>query len=80
MKKLFFLVLTFLISFGALAKIQQAGEESLSDDLNFKLEETTESEREVASDEESDSQSEDSERDVASENEDLSAPIQYWKY
>lgn len=81
MKKLFFLTLSLLVSTGAFAKIQQVSEDSLADDLNFKLEESSDSERQVASDEdENEKESEDSERDVASENEDLSAPIKYWKY
>lgn len=80
-KNLMILIVCFVFSQTLFAKVQQENEDSLNHDLNFRLDQDSESERQVASDEEDEKQdSEDSERDIASENEDLSAPIRYWKY
>lgn len=84
MKKIITFLL-FVFAFSSNAKIQQQSEDSLNDDLNYRLDQESDYDRDVASDEskqEQNSQGEDaSERDVASENEnDLQAPIQYWKY
>jgi hypothetical protein len=67
------------------AKVEQHAEESLSDDLNFKLHDDTDSVRKVASeDKEDDSNdldsSDDQQRDIASDAQDTSSTIKYWKY
>jgi len=83
MKKLMLLALISTFSLSVTGKVKQANEESLNDDLNFRLDQPSDREREVASDDQAESQNSDdseSERDVASENENLDAPIQYWKY
>jgi len=83
MKKFTILAALLALSFSAFSKVKQPSEDSLDNDLNYRLDQSSDHEREVASDnEESDVEknSQDSEREVASENEELEAPIQYWKY
>lgn len=84
MKK-FLAFLLFVFAFSSNAKIQKQSEDSLNDDLNYRLDQESDYDRDVASDENKNEQNEnsenESERDVASENEqNLEAPIQYWKY
>jgi hypothetical protein len=83
MKILLVLTLVFIgvVPF-SYAKVEQHVEESLVDDLNFKLDDTSESERKVAS-EETDNATENTDeqqRDIASDAEDTNPTIKYWKY
>lgn len=82
MKKFVMFGTLFVLSFSINAKVQKASEESLNDDLNFRLDQSSDYDRDVASEESSQDEKNEneSERDVASENENLDAPIQYWKY
>jgi hypothetical protein len=83
MQKLTILSVLLVLSFSINAKVKKASEESLSDDLNYRLDQSSDYDREVASEDQAtteDNNSQDSDREVASENEDTAAPIRYWKY
>ncbi len=86
MKILLAMILFSFMAGSTMARIVQHDDQSIDDDLNFKLDSKKKSERELASDDqdskdEVDGESEDSERDVASDGDENSdSTIKYWKY
>lgn len=89
MKVLLAMILLSFMAGPSMARIVQHDDQSIDDDLNFKLDQKKKSEREVASDtgssvtDEDNSEKDDSdtERDVASDADDGNdSQIKYWKY
>jgi hypothetical protein len=87
MKILLAMILFSFMAGSSMARIVQHDDQSIDDDLSFKLDEKNKSEREVASDpantevEDLDKDETDSEREVASEGDDSNdSNIKYWKY
>ncbi len=76
MKKWKWYLLIFCFSFQLNAEIVNPSEQELEQDMGFKVESVNE-DRKIANEA---SESEDSERSVASEGEENSGTIQYWKY
>ena len=85
--KVLYVILAFFTIQSAMGEIVQPNEQSMDEDLNFKLVEEQGKQRQIASDDESkkevttDSTSDSSsERDVASETDKQDNKIQYWTY
>ena len=82
MKRLF-AILVLLFCQVTMAEIVQPSDQALDEDLNFRLVEENSKNRQIASDKEekNDEQTDsEGERDVASDQDDQSNKIQYWKY
>ncbi len=80
--KLSLILVTLMFAFPTLGQIVNPSEQTLNEDLNFKLVEEEEKNRQIASDknDKDEKDSEESERDIASEADEQSNKIQYWKY
>lgn len=77
------LILSLFISFAVeytYANVLDHSEDSLNQDLSFTLDEDQKSIRDVASENENTDEVEEKERDIASELDEGSSTIRYWKY
>jgi hypothetical protein len=77
------LILSLFISFAfeyTYSNVLDHSEDSLNQDLSFTLDDDQKSARDVASENENNDETEEKERDIASELDEGSSTIKYWKY